>query len=239
MYTKLQKHREIDPYACRRGKLEYYYSNLIMLYILAYRQKEYDLAYVVLLRFQTTNCNRTATLPDIALVVEAFRHLPEDSPLCKWLAILYAFLWGQDNFGEYRSFIRERPNLDTLALLKLLYEVAYIRDPYTEGLDDAVLERWCGVHNHRKGSPDQLLCEKMQAGLKTDSDKPSSSEKGRILLDTQESFERTGGSVMGAKGARSFGHKSPVTKGKRKAEDSPARPYKKTKRGGGYGAGGR
>jgi hypothetical protein len=236
MYTKLQKHCEINSYACRRGKLEYYYSNLITLYILAYRQREYDLAYVVLLRFQTTNRSQTTTLPDIELVVKAFRHLPEDSPLCKWLAILYAFLWGQDNFGGYRSFIRERPNLDTLALTKLLYEVACIRDPHTEGLDHAVRERWCGVHNHKRGSSDQLLCEQMQAGLKTDSRKASSSENGRLSLDTQGSYEGNGASAIGARG---FGHKSPETTRKRKAEDSPTRPYKKTKRGGGYEVGGR
>ena len=239
MYTKLQQDREVGPYAGRRGKLEWYYSNLINLYILTYKRKEYDLAYIVLLRFQTTNCNRTRTLPDIEFVVEAFRHLPEDSPLCKWLAILYAFLWGTQDFGEYNLFIHERPGLDTPALSKLLYDVAYIRDPYTEGLDNAVLERWCGVHNHKSGSPDQLLCEEMRAGLKADSGKAARGGKSHSSRDAQETSREHGYSAKDVNGANDMSQESPVPKAKRKGESSPAKPYKKNKRGGGYGAGGR
>jgi hypothetical protein len=101
MYLTLSKLREVRPYAPRALKLEYYYSNLVTLYILAYRQGEMDLAYIVLLRFQNTNYNRTGSLPGIELAVQAFEYLPPDSALCQWLAILFSFLWGTQDEGDY------------------------------------------------------------------------------------------------------------------------------------------
>ena len=237
MYTNLSHHREVRAYAPRALKLEHYYSNLVILYILAYRKGEFDLAYIVLLRFQNTNYNRTGTLPGIELAVQAFEHLPPDSALCQWLAILYSFLWGTQSEGVYEKFTSDHPDLHTLALNKLLYAVAYVRDPFTEGHDAAVLTRWCNVHDHADGSPEQRLCEKAQVGLKIGLQEALESEKARMLVDAQETVEKSGGVVTFNTRTEELSQSSPANKGKRKFESSPARPFKKGKRGGGYGMG--
>ncbi|KAF2832536.1 hypothetical protein CC86DRAFT_341125 [Ophiobolus disseminans] len=237
MYLHLRQHREIRPYGARTSNLEHYYSNLVTLYILAFKQGEFDLAYIVLLRFQNTNYSRTGALPGVELAVRAFEYLPQDSGLCQWLAVLYSFLWGTQNEGEYDQFTTYHSNLDTLALSKLMYAVAYVRDPFTEGHDFAVLLRWCSVHDHAEGSEEQRLCERSQLGLKMDLETATKTEKARILADAQRTVEEYGGEAGFNGRIEVLSQSSPVHKGKRKAEISPARSFRKIKRGGGYGQG--
>jgi hypothetical protein len=230
MYTHLQQHHEVKPFAARLLKLEHYYSNLVTLYILAFKQRAFDLAYIVLLRFQNTNHSRMRSLPGIELAVQAFEHLPTESALCRWFSIIFSFLWGTQDDGDYDQFTQDHPNLDPLALSKLLYAVAFVHDPFTEGLDAAVLTRWCDVHDHTEGSKDKRLCRAMQVGIKMGVQEAIRSEKARKLAVAKD--------TMDMHDNEDLGQSSPARKGKRKVESSPARPNKKSKRGGGY-AGGR
>ncbi|KAH7082724.1 hypothetical protein BKA63DRAFT_136934 [Paraphoma chrysanthemicola] len=230
MYTQLHRSREVRPYVSRLYKLQDYYSNLVMLYILAYKQCEFDLAYIVLLRFQNTNYSKMGSLPEIELALKAFEHLPTDSPLCQWFTILYSFLWGTQDVGHYRKFTQDHPDLEPLALAQLLYTVAYVRDPFIEGHDAAVLSRWCDVHDHEEGSEDHRFCESMQVGLKLGLKEAVRKDEERMLAIAKERVVRYG-SQRPDNHADSI-RPSPSTKGKRNAESSPARPSKKSKRGG-------
>lgn len=229
MYTHLQQHHEVKPYATRLLKLEHYYSNLVTLYILAFKQRAFDLAYIVLLRFQNTNHSRMGSLPGIELAVQAFEHLPTESALCRWFSIIFSFLWGTQDDGDYDQFTQNHPGLDPLALSKLLYAVAFMRDPFTEGLDAAVLTRWCDVHDHTEGSKDKRLCIAMQVGLKVGVQEAIRNEKALKLAAAKDLVDMLDNEDLG--------QSSPARKGKRKVESSPARPYKKIKRGGGYAGG--
>jgi hypothetical protein len=176
-------------------------------------------------------------LPGIELAVQAFEYLPPDSALCRWFAILCSFLWGTQNEGRYDQFTKDHPSLNTLALARLLYAVAYVRDPFTEGHDFAVLLRRCSVHNHTENSREQEFCQHSQVGLKIDLETATKGEKARMLVDAQRTVEEYGSMVTINGRIEVLSQSSPVHKGKRKAESSPARSFKKTKRGGGYGLG--
>ncbi|KAH7383898.1 hypothetical protein BKA66DRAFT_570089 [Pyrenochaeta sp. MPI-SDFR-AT-0127] len=224
MCIQWQKDREVRPYAPRRLRLQQYYSNLINLYVLANSEKEMSLAYAILLRFQTTNYNFTGNLPEIGIVVHAFQHLPPDSPLCRWLAILYAFLWGTEHYGNYQDLMEQHPNLDHAALAKLLYAVAYIRDPLTMGHDIAVLNRWCEVHDHHGGSDnDKLLCNTLRSTVKFDLKEAQEKENTRILKEARRNIKQ----LAATSETRIL---SSSKKGKGRAEDSPARTIKKSKK---------
>ncbi|KAH7093567.1 hypothetical protein FB567DRAFT_176492 [Paraphoma chrysanthemicola] len=229
MYAQLHRDREVRPYVARLYKLQDYYSNLITLYTLVYKQGEFDLAYIVLLRFQKTNYSKIGSLPVIELALNAFKHLPTDSPLCKWFTILYSFLWGTQADGHYQEFTQDHPDLDPLALAKLLYAVAYVRDPFIEGHDAAVLSRWCDVHDHEEGSEDHRFCESMQVGLKLSREEAVRKDEERLLAEAKERVVRYG-SQRPDNRADSI-RPSPSINGKRKAESSLARPTKKSKRG--------
>jgi len=57
------------------------------------------------------------------------------------------------------------------------------------------ITRWCKVHDHADGSPEQKLCEKAQVGLKRDLREAIKSEKSRMLTDAQETVEKYGGTT--------------------------------------------
>lgn len=209
MYTHLRQHREVKPFAQRSLNLEHYYSNLVTIYTLALKQGELDLAYIVVLRFQNTSYSYPGKLPSPKVATEAFKHLPTNTPLCRWFAILYSFRWGTVDNGDYWEFTKTWPGLDPTALSKLLYAVAYIRDHYTKGDNDAVLVRWCDVHDHDDDTWQERQCQEMHSALK-----------------------------ISPEGAKDVVKDSPYHKGKRRADSSPVRSYKKTKRGGGsFGSG--
>jgi hypothetical protein len=76
MYEFLREKDKVEPFGKYLSTLAQYYENLITLYILTYLHEEYGLAFVVLLRFQSTNYQETTQLPTIDTVVRAFEHLP-------------------------------------------------------------------------------------------------------------------------------------------------------------------
>ncbi|KAJ4352776.1 hypothetical protein N0V95_003938 [Ascochyta clinopodiicola] len=142
---------EIKPWGPRLLSLDRYCDNLVTLYILAYHKKELDLCFAVLARFQNTNYCVKGKLPELSTAVLAFQHLPENDDLCRWLAVLFAFLWGTQQYKNHGELVAELPELDRPALSRLLFAIAYIRDPFTRGHNTAVLDRWCEVHHHEEG----------------------------------------------------------------------------------------
>lgn len=200
MHQLLQDQREVMSYDKRSvlkkhhdgsesSVLEQYYKALIILYILAHKQGHHDLAYIVLVRFQQTNYAKTTQLPLVDTVVRAFQHLPSSSPLCRWLVILYAYLWETQSEGHYDAFTHKYVNLDQLALLKLMYEISYIRDPFTKGFDAAVLAKWCNVHKHIPGSPEQKLCQQMQSETTMSVEEAKKKEIKGLLESARETIE--------------------------------------------------
>ncbi|KAH8723371.1 hypothetical protein GQ44DRAFT_710175 [Phaeosphaeriaceae sp. PMI808] len=214
LYTTLLITSEVRSFAPRSTTLADYYTNLVTLYILLHKQDLHDLAYIVLLRFQNTNQNRINSLPEIELAVRAFEHLPADSSLCRWFAILYSFLWGTQDNGEYNEFTENHSNLEVRALSKLLHAVAWFRDPFTKGHDAAVLSRWCDVHKHTEGSPEQQRCKQMRKGLKMNDERAASMEEARLLA-TKKKKRKLESQV--------------ASKPNREVESLPTRPQKKKK----------
>ncbi|KAF1358469.1 hypothetical protein EJ07DRAFT_156700 [Lizonia empirigonia] len=151
MWLHWRKKHEVKPYASGRLTLEQHYNNLVVLYILAYHKREFDLCFAVLVRFQNTNYWSTNILPEEITAALAFQYLPEDDDLCRWIAVLFAFLWSTQVFESYQHLLSKYENLDRDALSKLLFAVARIRCPLTMGSDAAVLDRWCEVHHHEEG----------------------------------------------------------------------------------------
>ncbi|KAJ4372928.1 hypothetical protein N0V83_003219 [Neocucurbitaria cava] len=207
MYTQwidtemINPFNNINPVNGKKNRLQDFYKSLMTLYIVAHKESQSDLCYAVLLRFQSTNCRELDGFPMVETAVLAFEHLPTHSPLCEWIAILFAYLWDTVVNGKYETFVTKRPILDPTAFSKLLYAIAYIRDPYTTGLDSAVLDGWCDVHDHPdKDSPANFACSKMRSGL---------TGKRKQLAANESSSN----------------------KNKRKAEESLAQPVQKIKRG--------
>jgi hypothetical protein len=235
MYTYLRQYREVRAYAPRSLKLEHYYSNLVTLYVLADREGETELAYIVLLRFQNTNYNWIGTMPSIEAAIQAFEYLPEDTPLCRWFAILYSYLWGTVDEGDYRQFTKAHPELDPTALSKLLYAVAYTRDRFTKGHDVAVLARWCDVHDHDDDTWQDRHCRQMHSALKMSPEDAKTREETRVLHEAQATIDFLRSVDTRA---RESVQDVPFRKCKIRAECSPERSHKKTKRGGGsFGSG--
>ncbi len=228
MYRQWKDNEEVKPHFKRQLSIQHYYSNLVNLYILGYAKVDMDLCYAVLLRFQTTNYqNATNTdLPDVGTAVRVFQYLPWDNPLCRWISILYAFLWGTEMAGDYGKFMNDNPGLDRSALMKLLYCVSHVRDPHVMGHDDAVLARWCEVHNHGTGNVwEKGLCEDMQSAIKISTENAQEQETSRMLEEAHKIIDRF---------ERSQTPASSFSKGKRKANGTPTHTHKKYKRGG-YG----
>ncbi|KAI4702322.1 hypothetical protein J4E81_002685 [Alternaria sp. BMP 2799] len=165
MYSLLDKHGRVEPFGKHRLTLDQYYQNLFTLYIVTYLRKEYHSAYTVLLRFQNTNYHETGELPSIENVVRAFEYLPTHAPLCRWIVILYSFLWGTQHYGSWDMFMNTHPSVKSRvrAVAKLLFGICYVRDPFTTGGDGAVRQQWCEVHNHSTGTREQEeACENMK-----------------------------------------------------------------------------
>ncbi|KAF1939506.1 hypothetical protein EJ02DRAFT_513820 [Clathrospora elynae] len=159
MYKQWKRSQEVRVFKSGHMHLQHYYKNLITLYIVAYAKMDTSLAYEVLLKVQSTNFQHTNALPNVDLAVYAFEHLPSDSPLCRWMAIVLSFLWGTEGNGDYSGFMKGYHGLNVHALSKLRYAVAYITKPYTKGFDAAVKIRWCEVHDHTDDSSrEKALC---------------------------------------------------------------------------------
>ncbi|KAF1837708.1 hypothetical protein BDW02DRAFT_576985 [Decorospora gaudefroyi] len=239
MYATLSQRREAASLDPHKIALQHHYENLVNLYILTWERKEFDLAYVLLLHIQNTNYSCTDQLPGVEVVVHAFEYLKVDNPLCRWFAILFSFLWGNQSSGHYDEFMSvHEKKLKPEPLSQLLWEVAYIRDPLTMGGDAAVLRRWCEVHNHSTSSrpQDENLCQKMTDKLALTLAEAERIENTRMLDDARNVIARLEG---GATPLTNASPKSPHPGGKRKAEDPPAGPRKAHKAYRGSGGKGR
>ena len=240
MFRQWQNRGEVKPVAKRPFNLQHYYSNLVTLYILAYAKIDMDLCFAVLLRFQTCSfeSNSNSELPDVQTAICAFQYLPWDDPLCRWIAILYGFLWGTEIAGDYAKFMKDNPGIDRLALLKLLYGVAYTRDPHTMGHDNAVLARWCDVHDHANDTAwERGLCTGMQSSIKSSVEDAKERENARMVEEARHVLGRLADSRANHGANRISTPASPFTKGKRKADHRDhAYSSKKFKRSDSYGS---
>jgi hypothetical protein len=140
--------------------LQIFYTNMFGLYIVAYAKMDMALAYAALLRIQR-QLYHWNQVPNLEIATQAFEFLPYHSPLCQWIAIMYAFWWDSLETGDYKTFVKRKNDevsLNPVALSKLFYAVACYQSPYIKGLDSPVLKRWCAVHEHPKRSEE--LCRK-------------------------------------------------------------------------------
>lgn len=137
--------------------LQYYYITMVDTYTLAHALKNHELEYAILLQFQVTNFEHPEELPAINKSVDrAFKHLPSQSPLCKWIAILYSCHKTLIHDGDYDEFIRKTKLADPIALGKFVYGVASV--PHSLRGKQQWLERWCSVHDHVPDSDDDHRC---------------------------------------------------------------------------------
>ena len=243
IWAHWKNNREVKSFAQVRQlvNLQRYYSNLVTLYILAHHKMESDLCFAVLLRIQNTNYAFPGQLPDVQAAVLAFQYLPEDSDLCRWIAILFAFLWGTQQYQDHGHLLVEFPDLDRDALSKLLFAVAHIRDPFTKGHDTAVLESWCEVHHHREGDNEELKCREVRDSMKSQFDKMKADDAKRDYEEAQVTvrnyvknleLQNVDTPEPGTSDDRPW-----TTKSKRKAESPAIQPTEKYKRVGGRGGG--
>jgi hypothetical protein len=240
MYETLRKAREIAPYGTHKHvSLQQHYENLVNLYILTHRRGEHDLAYIVLLRIQNTNYCCLTELPSAEVVVRAFEYLAPTSPLCRWFAILYSFLWGNIQLGEWEEFTNNHSQVKArpIAFAKLLYAITHNRDRLTMGGDAAVLRRWCDVHNH-VNPEEKDRCEKEKSNLKLTPEDADRIENGLALARAEQvrtsMYELHVRHTLTsyAKIITELGSGSaPYAGGKRKADGSPTHSYKFPNRG--------
>lgn len=159
MWSRWQEKQDVKPFAQgNKTSLERFYTNLVTLYILAYHKEESALCFAILLEFQKTNYTCDG-LPSVPTSVLAFQFLPENDNLCTWIGTLLAFLWGTQQWQNREDLLAEFPGIDSDAFCKFIFAIARIRDPFTKGLNTAVLAEWCGVHDHAEGSVEEAQCK--------------------------------------------------------------------------------
>jgi hypothetical protein len=97
-----QDRGKLKPWAARSaGKVQQFYSNMVRLYILDHYEgmaplvpHVISLQSAVLLQFQVTAYQHGGDLPTLETALYALKYLPYDVPLCRWIIIQFAFLWG-------------------------------------------------------------------------------------------------------------------------------------------------
>lgn len=235
MWIQWRNAQEVRPWGPRVLKLEQYYNNLVTLYILAYHKKELDLCFAILVRFQNTNYCFMGTLPEVPTAVLAFQYLPEEDDLCRWLSMLYSFLWAMQQYENHEHLLTELDGLDRNALSKLLFTVAHTRDPFTKGNNAAVLDRWCDVHHHGEGSKEEALCKEMYESMRANPDELRDIERDRRYQEAKDIIIDYNAKSWTNPQERTLTQSTPLAKGKRKAESPAAHSHKKYKRGGGRG----
>ena len=237
IWIQWQSKHEVKPLVAvrKRINLEQYYNKLVILYILAHHKKECDLCFAVLLRFQSTNYTYRNGLPDVSTAVLAFQYLPEDNDLCRWIATLFALLWGTQQYQNHEHLLADSPQIDRDTFFKFIFAIAYIRDPFTKGHNTAVLDPWCEVHHHKEGDAEEALCKEVCGNMKVHLDDIRSEEAEREYDDAKKLVDNYVKSLQ----SRSLGidaiKSMPFGKSKRKAESPVLQSHKKYKRGGGRG----
>jgi hypothetical protein len=242
MLVQWQNDGELKPWATHLGSLQQFYMNMVHLYILDHHEKgmlskcqKTSLASAVLVQFQATAYQHNGTLPELKTVVYAFKYLPYDSPLCQWILIEYGFLWDTLNDVDYRGLkevypeLNDKPFSDTMALIKLFYGTCYVRDQHTQGYDEAVLSRWCEVHNHNN-TGERALCDKVQPQVQEWLKDAKEKEEQRRLKEALSECNKYGNVLATRKRLESLEKKSKTKKKKRGGESAPAQPKKKIKK---------
>ncbi|KAF2643668.1 hypothetical protein P280DRAFT_546588 [Massarina eburnea CBS 473.64] len=201
MYAHWKNHGIIRRYSPKQI-LNEYYQNLVDIYIVSHKKGWKDVEYAIEVSFQITNCTERSALPPIWLIYKAFQHLPTNSALCKWIHILYAFLWNTQGHKDYDDFCIQELPMETPALTssnalaRILYGVAWHRCSFTQGNDYAVLERWCDVHSHKPGSDREKMCDDAKKTL-VYSLKEAKQDEDKLQLDKAiETVEDSGGRVI-------------------------------------------
>ncbi|KAH6621780.1 hypothetical protein C7974DRAFT_473247 [Boeremia exigua] len=168
IWSQWQHQDEVRPFSAVRGHvIEQFYDNLVKLYILAHRNEERDLCFAILLRFQSTNYQYRNKLPNLATAVLAFQYLPEKSGLCCWIARLFAFLWTTHQYESREQLLSSFPSVDEHAFGIFSYVTLDVRDKFTKGHNTAVLDGWCGMHEHKTGDAEAAMCDKARSKLKS------------------------------------------------------------------------
>nr|BAQ25468.1 hypothetical protein [Neocamarosporium betae] len=205
IYNHWRKFGEIKPFVLLNHRAsQTYYGNMIALYIVAYAKMDMPMAYATLLRIQSTVLCFKDALPHLEHVIQAFEYLPYNSPLCQWLATLYAFDSNWVKVGDHHRFITSRLGFNhsiSVAVAKLFYVIASLRSPYIEDLEDPILNHWCMVHDHDQNSKD--LCERTRYGDIEDEVLISSRVKWKRKMDASPL-----GNFKKNKRGGSFGHNS-------------------------------
>jgi hypothetical protein len=159
MYERWRISGDIRTFQESDANIGYYYVNLVDLNILARGMNNSELEFATLLQFQITNFEQDEHLPDIySAVIRTFKHLPIEAPLCRWIAIVFAYECNTIEGGDYDQFFRSNIDLDPVALCKFLYAVASVHEPHTKGGNKAVLQEWCTVHDHSLNSAEDTRC---------------------------------------------------------------------------------
>jgi hypothetical protein len=161
IYTEWSDTKRIRPYR-DTYVLDHYYAKLVELYIIAMS----DLQYALLIEFQTTNfCNKhPSKLPTISTVVKAYRYLSHDTPLCRWIAIVYSYFGYAPIYENYESFRRHYNGLEeTAAATRFIHSILRIRCNKTPDHKAAALKQWCKVHSHTPSSNEDRLCRNTRA----------------------------------------------------------------------------
>lgn len=239
IWLQWQNHGEVKPFAAVRKtvKLQQYYNNLVTLYILAFHRKEFDLCFAILLRFQSTNYTFRNELPDLATTVLAFQYLPEDNDLCRWIATLFAFLWGTQHYESREHILADFPQIDNEAFCKFLFAIAYIRDPFTKGHNTAVLAQWCEVHHHNEDDAEYRTCQEVYSHMEDYLDKIRSEEAEHEYDEAKRIVDDYVKSLRSQSLSVDTSQSTPIGMNKRRAESPVVQSHKKYKRGGERGGG--
>jgi len=226
MYVNLIKKGETLPYGATHTTLGHHYDNIVTLYILTYLREEFDLAFLVLLRFQHTSCDQAVPLPELETALQAFLWLPSDAPLCQWIIILYGLQGTTEELETWRGVL-SRANKGvrrTEALEKLMHGVERVRGSSGRADIWTLLDEWCKVHDHADGSAEDDACAQMQSSLRD----IMGLRRGtmRAVEDTRvDEFGRTRGDSPGV--GSSTAMYSSFSGVKRNAEDDISqRPFK-------------
>ena len=159
MYHIWTQQQIMRPYQNAFMQIQAYYISLIYMYIIARVRQDRAMEFAALLQFQITNFQQPNTLPSIGkCIMRAFENLPIDSPLCRWIALLFFHEWDSANEVDYDGLVQDIATSDRESLSKFLYAVASAGDSHARGGRAKLLERWCSVHRHWPNSKQDRDC---------------------------------------------------------------------------------
>jgi hypothetical protein len=188
-----------------KGKLSLddYYGSLLTLSIIGKHINDSNLQYQVLLKWQETDYKyRANSLPDTSIAIRAFQYLPGSS-LCKWITIVYSFLWPTAESGDFETFCREASSANEIEDIQMepiaafLHSIALMRCAYTKGNDMNVLPMWCEVHDHARGGSKEAKCIEFRDRISENLMATQLEQQNEEALDkAKELIAKSGGQVI-------------------------------------------